>query len=103
MIRRILIFPKQLIFRTSIIIVLVVEGRFNEPSGQGALALDVGRSATGETVTGVSEHGGRVVGYLDLAHLPAAVHPGRHVDRVAPNVVLRLLRSYHTGYYRAVI
>ena len=41
--------------------------------------------------------------YLNLSHLPGALHPGRHVDRIAPDVVLRLLRAHHPGHHATLV
>ena len=41
--------------------------------------------------------------YLDLAQLSGALHPAGHVHRVAPDIVLRLPGSDHTGDHRAMV
>ena len=46
---------------------------------------------------------GRRRAYLDLSELPGALHPAGHVNGVAPDVILRLPRSDHSSYHRAVI
>ena len=41
--------------------------------------------------------------YLDFVQDSGAVHPAGHIDGVAPDVILRLLSSNHTGYDRAMV
>lgn len=41
--------------------------------------------------------------YLDAAHFPGALHPGRHVHRVPPDVVVGLPRPDHPCRDRAVV
>ena len=86
-----------------VVILLIVKGRLDEVGGERALALDVGRPATGELVARVLEHLRRVLRHLDLAHLAAAVHARGYVHRVAPNVVLGLLRAHDSRDHRAVV
>lgn len=40
---------------------------------------------------------------LDLSQLPRALHPTRHVHRVAPDVVLRFPRPNHSSDDWAVV
>ena len=41
--------------------------------------------------------------HLDPPHLAGGLHPGGHVDGVAPDVVLRLLRTHDPGHHAALI
>lgn len=41
--------------------------------------------------------------YLYFVQDPGAVHSAGDIDSVAPDVILWLLSSYDTGYYRSMI
>ena len=41
--------------------------------------------------------------HLYPSHLPRGLHPAGHVDRVPPDVVLRLLRAHYPGHDAALV
>ena len=63
-----------------------------EVGGHVALALDLDFATALELVGVGLEHLEDVLRALRLVRHPRRVHPARHVDRVAPDVVLRLAR-----------
>ena len=41
--------------------------------------------------------------HLDLSGLSSALHPGSHVDRVSPDVIVRLPSTDHPGSHRTMV
>lgn len=81
----------------------IVMLRFDKVRSQSSFAFDVYRTSTFTLIATFFQFPGGVFCDLYPPNDTAAVHSACYVHRVAPDVVLRLLRSHHTGDDRAVV